>query len=69
MFGGRGEAEGAGLRVRGVWQRAGRGLSEGTVRDHYLNGERSEEEAVEYWSLTPEVVLTSTKKLRALFFS
>lgn len=38
------------------------GNSEGTVRSHYLNGERSEEEAGEYWSLTPEVVMKPAKK-------
>jgi integrase len=33
------------------------GNSEGTVRDHYLNGEKSEEEAKEYWALAPDVVM------------
>ena len=38
------------------------GNSEATVRSHYLNGERSEEEAGEYWSLTPEVVMRPARK-------
>ncbi|MGJ8632284.1 MAG: tyrosine-type recombinase/integrase [Luteolibacter sp.] len=33
------------------------GNSESTVRQHYLNGERTEEESADYWKLTPEVIL------------
>ena len=33
------------------------GNSEATVRNHYLNGERSSEEADKFWALTPEKVM------------
>jgi hypothetical protein len=33
------------------------GNSEATVRNHYLNGERSSEEGDKFWSLTPEAVM------------
>jgi site-specific recombinase XerC len=37
------------------------GNSEATVRNHYLNGERSTVEADEFWSLAPEVVVGAAK--------
>ncbi len=38
------------------------GNSEATVRSHYLNGEKSEEEAEKYWGLTPKIVTKSALK-------
>ena len=38
------------------------GNSEATVRSHYLNGEKSEEEAEKYWGLTPIIVTKSALK-------
>ncbi|MGB6223656.1 tyrosine-type recombinase/integrase [Haloferula sp.] len=42
------------------------GNSESTIRQYYLNGERTADEAEQYWALTPDVVLKgkNTKKHR-----
>ncbi len=33
------------------------GNSESMVRHHYLDGEKTDEDAEQYWKLTPDVIL------------
>ena len=45
------------------------GNSESMVRQHYLNGERTETEATQFWGLTPDVVLEKKPQNKKIKFS